>query len=616
MVMDALTPKVPFTDEQRKAYVDEKKRQREELGAKVRGLVDSFRHSDTFKDYLAKMNAFSRACAKYLHRYSPQNVMFILAQDPNARIVGSYNAWRKIGRHVARGEHPRIQVWAPIQETLMQPKRDEDGNPVLKPDGTPELEPMRDEDGHTLRRFNGHFLLKPVYDISQTDGEPLPELAAELRNPVEHFDSYMKALKEVSPLPIHLSSEPEAAAVSLGDAKGACSFGRGMIVVKDGMSQEHTLKTTVHEIAHALLHDPGKVTPTNSPGGKEAPFTREEKECQAEGTAYVVCDHFGLDTSDYSIPYIMSWGEDERLSAFNRSLSVILDTANDLIDRTETVLWKEMGIDEARKGNREKLESSYKLPAIHESSMFIGLEDLLGDPALQSLISAGYEPSIDTIDTAMVPLEGVCLTKDRGLYELRIEVLPAFEEGTLHPGIDFEKTTTAIAAYDKTLVPEGNGEPFFERRFDRPLKEQMGELRENEHYLNLSALAAADFRMKSKSNEACVFAGVVQGRPMTIEVPIAEEGGQHRLAFERRNNCVVIHDGGMRHTIRHVRSVPRALEQASHHVRECIVIPKHVAGNDHPLQRQRAIQEHLDEGIPAKNRPRRTPAKNRQAIER
>ena len=325
-----------LTDEQRAAYAEAKQAQRDELETKVKDLVNSFRDSDTFKHYLSEMSDFNRRCGQYLHHYTPRNLLFIKAQDPSAQMVGSFGDWLKMGRHVAKGEHPRIYVWAPMRETVMQDKLDAQGNPVLDEKGNPVREPALDDEGRTMRRFNGHFKLEPVYDVSQTTGKDLPELAPELKNPVERFEELSAAIKDASPFPIYASDAPEAAAINLGSAKGACAYSKEMIVVKAGMSQEQTLKTMLHELTHAKLHTPEKLIAAME--GTAGGLSKNEIECQAEATAYVVCDHFGLDTSEYSIPYIMSWGEDEKLTPFTKSLNTILRTSDEIINQTEAFL--------------------------------------------------------------------------------------------------------------------------------------------------------------------------------------------------------------------------------------------------------------------------------------
>ena len=450
----------PFTPEERQAYLEQRKAQREELETKVHNLVDSFRDSDTFKTYLSKMSEFNRNCAKHLHRYSPNNLLFIMTQDPTASIVGAAGAWRRMGRTVKKGEQAHIQVWAPIKDLVMQNKLDENGEPILKADGTPEREPVRDEEGRLQYRFSGRFTLKPVFDISQTDGEPLPQLVQELKDPVEHFADYEKAIRSASPLPIYMSDEPEAAKLPLGEAKGVCSFSDRMIVVKAGMSEQHTLKTMIHEVTHAKFHSPEKLKAAMGEGNKG--LTRNEIEVQAESTAFVVCDHFGLDTSDYSIPYIMSWGEDKKLTPLTNSLDAILTASSEVIDAMETHLWVDMGIDEAYKHiETETLEIA--APSC-----------MLADPQAQSLMQAGYVVREGDIATPEGSVNGLIFSKGDGSYRIKVELIPDLPDCR----------STALSAYDLTGKEP---EKFFEARFDAPLQKQMAALHSNSQYLSLSA---------------------------------------------------------------------------------------------------------------------------------
>ena len=451
-----------FTQEEKRAYLESKQKQREELEERVRNLVDSFRDSDTFKSYLSQMSDFHRRCKQYLHRYSPNNLLLIVMQDPTAQIVGAANAWRKMGRFVKKGEHSHIMVWAPMREAVVKDKLDQYGNPVLKPDGTPERVPERDANGRVKRRFNGHFKLEPVFDVSQTDGEPLPELTHELKNPVEHFDDYAKALQDASPLPIHYSDDPAVSHIPLRGAKGLCHYGERLIIVKSGMSQEQTLKTLIHEVTHAKLHDPKELKADLAETG-ETP-SRSEKEVQAECTAFLVCEHFGFDTSDYSIPYIMSWGEDKKLTPLTKSLDVILGASDEIIDQMETQLWVDMGIDETLYAaeytdvpSQDASVSASDSPQNSEKADGDRIMRLLSDKTIAALWGMGfkmrYEEPLTASDKPTLKLRQAT---EKGV--VCIDVLVSERRGEL-VAPDFDQCgKTAISVFH-----EGETAPFFEQ---------------------------------------------------------------------------------------------------------------------------------------------------------
>ena len=459
-----------FTSEERESYREKKQRQREELESRVRDLVDSFRDSDTFKTYIAQMADFNRRCNKYLHHYSPNNLLFIIMQDPTAQIVGSMNAWRKMGRFVRRGEHSRISVWAPMTEAVVQDKLDQYGNPVLKIDGTPEREFARDDRGRIIRRFNGRFKLEPVFDVSQTDGEPIPEYAPELKNPVEFYGDYVEALRDVSPYPIMFSDDPRAAGIDLGSAKGVCHYGEHVIVVRAGMSEEQSLKTMVHEVTHAKLHVPEALAGQLKQTG-DAP-SQNEKEVQAECTAYLVCQHFGFDTSDYSIPYIMSWGEDKKLTPLTKSLDIILKTSDEIIDQMETHLWVDMGIDETLEGQAAGVQAApghdaSEQPADDRDKLM----HLLSNKTFASLWGMGFKmkylPALSGEEKSLVRLE----RKTDGTL-MRIDVAVTEKDGSFKAPDFAQDGTTAIFVFK-----EGEDAPVFARS-EGTLVDQMREYEE------------------------------------------------------------------------------------------------------------------------------------------
>lgn len=571
----------PFTPEERQAYLEGKQRQREELETRVKGLVDSFRDSDTFKNYLSQMSEFNRRCNKYLHRYSPNNLLMIVMQDPTAQVVGSFSAWRKMGRPVKKGETSHIQVWAPMRRAAMQKKLDDDGNPILDADGKPEMEPVRDENGRVMRVIGGGFKLEPVFDISQTEGEPLPTLAQELKNPVENFADYEAAIRDISPLPIYYSDAPEAEKMRLGEAKGVCSFSDKMIVIKAGMSEEHTIKTMVHEVTHAKFHSPDKLTAALDEDGTG--FSRNEIEVQAECTAFVVCDHFGLDTSDYSIPYIMSWGEDRKLTPFTKSLDVILKTSDEIISGMETYLWKEMGIDEkldvgdrglgaaaaerdaagteagAAERDAPNAEASASVPALFNPALAIDPSDplkqareLMSDPMVETLLQAGYEARVQPVSTPDGPLPGVSLVKDNALYSLQVELVPQPQKGA--------PPLSSLTAFEQVV---GDPHPFFQSGFSGNLPEQMAELREDESYQNLRDLQQEGFSPSVDRGHCYRFIKKYPTFDLKLDVPINREGPTRHLDFARHDIITYVKEGSKRIQSVHaqVPSVKRAMEQ-------------------------------------------------------
>ncbi len=235
--------------------------------------------SERYTEYLKTMSKF--------YNYSFNNTVLIALQRPEATLVAGYSAWQKnFHRQVKKGEKG-IQIIAPSQrkeKELVEKFDPETNEPILGPDGQPETE--------VVEHVVSDFRVVRVFDISQTYGEPLPELAIpDLTGQVQNFPLFLQAVKELSPVPIRFG-ETE------GEAKGYYSNKKKEIVVKEDMSESQTIKTLIHEIAHAKLHDREVLEQT----GEEK--DQRTKEIEAESIAYTVCQYFGLDTSDYSFPYI------------------------------------------------------------------------------------------------------------------------------------------------------------------------------------------------------------------------------------------------------------------------------------------------------------------------
>ena len=256
---------------------------------------------------------FLKTMAKF-HNYSFNNTMLIAMQRPDATLVTSYKNWQSMGRQVMKGEKG-ITIIAPAPYKKMKEKEvlDENQRPIMGTDGKPKTE--------QVEVTVPHFKAVTVFDIAQTSGEPIQTLAPELLTAaVQDFDSFMQAIQKISPVPIRFDEIG-------GNANGYYHNADKEIVIKKGLSESQTLKTAIHETAHAKLHDKEIM---ESLGVEKDRLT---KEVEAESVAYCVCSSFGLDTSDYSFPYIAGWSSSREMKEMKASMDVIRKTAGEMIDQ-------------------------------------------------------------------------------------------------------------------------------------------------------------------------------------------------------------------------------------------------------------------------------------------
>ena len=276
-----------------------------ELTDKLENGIKELYASGRYAEYLAAMSKF--------HQYSFGNALLILLQCPAASQVAGYGAWKKLGSHVKQYESGiKILATCPYRKRVEQERKDPATGQILcGPDG----QPLRE----TCYVSATYFKVVTVFDISQTEGRELPRIGvSELVGEVADFPMFYVRLAELSPLPVEQGPVP-------GTAKGYTSFIEGRIVLRPGMSQAQTIKTLVHEIAHAMLHDPSQVSDGE-------PRQRREKEVEAESVAYVVCQHFGLDTADYSFGYVAGWSRGRELAELKASLDRIHSAAGEIIN--------------------------------------------------------------------------------------------------------------------------------------------------------------------------------------------------------------------------------------------------------------------------------------------
>ena len=287
----------------------EKQRVQELTDKLKQGLQDLF-NSDSYRNYLSTMSKF--------HNYSFNNTLLIAMQKPDATLVAGYKALQKnFERHVNKGEKA-IRILAPAPYKIKEERDKID--PVtqellLDKDGNPQKEEVE----ITIPVFRA----VSVFDVAQTDGKPIPELAAkELLSDVEGYQDMIRAVEAISPVPIELEE-------IAGDSKGYYDSEAKRIAVQENMSESQTLKTMIHEVAHSKLHS--KEVEQDEQMRKD----RNTKEVEAESVAYTVCQHFGIDTSDYSFGHIAGWSSGRDTKELRASMDTIRKTASELITGIE-----------------------------------------------------------------------------------------------------------------------------------------------------------------------------------------------------------------------------------------------------------------------------------------
>ncbi len=333
---------------------------------------------------LEKYQAYLRTMSHF-HHYSVNNQMLIFSQCPHATLVAGYQKWQnQFSRHVLRGEKG-ISILAPTPYKIKVEKEKLD--PVTKL-------PLLDADGNTITEEKEvqipMFRPVKVFDVSQTDGKPLPERVqspvAELTGNVEHYEAFMEALRRISPVPIEMKPLSN-------DLDGFFSPSKQSITLRDGMSEVQTVCAAVHEIAHSKLHDYAK-QPNSQPKDSNT------EEIEAESIAYTVCAYFGIETSANSFGYVATWSKDKDLKAFKDSLDTIRKTSSELISGVEQQfkeICKERGISlepaqPAQKQPEQDIEKLYMVDNekyIHVQHSDTGIDYTIYDAASSKALDGG-----------------------------------------------------------------------------------------------------------------------------------------------------------------------------------------------------------------------------------
>lgn len=292
--------------------VDRKQQMKEITERLEQGVKDIFT-SEMYTTYLRTMAKF--------HNYSFNNTLLIAMQRPDATLVAGFNAWKnKFNRYVKKGEKGiQIIAPAPIKEVEERERIDKDtGLAVLNENGEPEMERVE----YVIPRFR----VTTVFDVSQTDGEPIPSLEVnELTASVKDYALLTAAIEQVSPVPMRFTE-------IAGEAKGYYSDADKEICIQTGMGESQTIKTMIHEVAHAMLHNSDFM----KQNGEEK--DRLTKETEAESIAFTVCSALGIDTSDYSFPYVASWASGKEMKELKDSMDTIRLTAADFLEKLETAV--------------------------------------------------------------------------------------------------------------------------------------------------------------------------------------------------------------------------------------------------------------------------------------
>ena len=402
----------------------EKQRVQELTDKLEQGLQDLF-NSDSYRNYLSTMSKF--------HNYSFNNTLLIAMQKPDATLVAGYKAWQKnFERHVNKGGKA-IRILAPAPYKIKEERDKID--PVtqellLDKDGNPQKEEVE----ITIPAFRA----VSVFDLSQTDGKPIPELTAkELLSDVEGYQDMIRAVEAISPVPIELEE-------IAGDSKGYYDREAKRIAVQENMSESQTLKTMIHEAAHSKLHS--KEVEQDEQMRKD----RNTKEVEAESIAYTVCQHFGVDTSDYSFGYIAGWSSGRDTKELRASMDTIRRTASELITGIEEQLQE---LQRNREVSQEQTKESILLIQNTDLSEF-SLLDVYGmdRPELMQALSEMTDDDKLSIQAYL---------ESRGAWTTEIGNQDSREYGEYHLDVRYNTDTDELidmkerkAAHDKAMQEE------------------------------------------------------------------------------------------------------------------------------------------------------------------
>ncbi len=419
--------KVMEPDEVRKNKVQEIT---DRLETGIKELFDS-------EKYVTWLNTMSK-----FHEYSLNNTILIAMQRPDATMVAGYTQWQKdFERNVNKGEKAiRILAWNPHKEKVERDKIDPETH-----------EPVKDENGNTVKEIaevqRPSYKVVNVFDVSQTEGKEIPTLATELQGNVRNFQDFFEALKRTCPVPIEFENIN-------GSARGYFHQKDQRIAILEGMSEIQTIKTAIHEMAHQKLHSVEQENNQSYQSKKqeEKAQTRSEKEVEAESVAYTVCQHFGIDTSDYSFGYVAGWSQGKEMAELKASLLTIRRAAASMIDDIEGHIKEihlekieNMTIDEAAELLADRLDTfAYDTDPYSYNDMIDDREQALAN--LKNDLVTGNIKSLDGVEDFLKGvIEAECLESAEAAVLL--DDLHAFREKYLEVDKVQEVSKATITFY-------------------------------------------------------------------------------------------------------------------------------------------------------------------------
>ena len=387
------------------------------------GITELF-DSERYKEYLRVMSRF--------HNYSFNNTLLIAMQKPDASLVAGFSSWKNThGRNVKRGEKG-IKILAPSPYKIrreMEKIDPQTQQPVIGKDG----KPVTEEREITIPAYK----VVSVFDVSQTEGRELPDIAAdELAGDVDRYKDFFAALEQTSPVPIGFENIE-------GNSHGYYHLEEKRIAIQEGMSELQTLKTAIHEIAHAKLHDIDLNAPKEDLADRP---DRRTREVQAESVAYTVCQHYGLDTSDYSFGYVAGWSSGRELAELKSSLETIRRAAAEIIDSIDA------NIAELQQAREQTAQQEQPQPGFEQWSEPADPDNGPDNPGEPSDDVAAYLPEQDkppqeaAPGLAAEPTVTVIWSESAELQEG--ETMPLSRANILFASLD--EAQLASPGYDKT----------------------------------------------------------------------------------------------------------------------------------------------------------------------